>query len=212
MTGSNILVADDHTVVRKGLIQLLREEMPNIQFGEAGSGEETLRTLRSAHWHLLILDINMPERSGVDILKHIRASHPHVKVLILSGFPEKQYALNLLRMGASGYLNKDMAPAELINAVRAVLTGRRYVSSTIAELLVSHVNQEDGAPVHNCLSDREFQILRKLAGGRGVGDIAEELHLSPKTVSTYRTRIIEKMNFRTNSDMTAYALRNNLIS
>ncbi len=209
---ANILVADDHAIVRKGLVQILHEELPHCEVDEARSGNDTLDKLRSGRWNLLILDINMPGRSGVDILKHIRASYPHVRVLILSGFPEKQYALNLLRLGASGYVNKDMAPEELITAVKTVLAGKRHISPTLAELLVSHVNKEEEGPAHCCLSDREFQIFCKLATGQAVNAIADELHLSAKTISTYRTRMLEKMHFRSNAEITAYALRNNLIS
>jgi two-component system, NarL family, invasion response regulator UvrY len=160
---------------------------------------------------LLILDINMPGRGGLDILKHVRASFPDTRVLVVSGFPERQYAVNVLKAGASGYLSKESAPEELIKAVQLVLSGRRYVSSTLAEQLVTDLDADPDKPVHSQLSEREFQILCKLASGNSVSEIAKELCLSVKTVSTYRTRVLEKMSLRSNADLTAYALRNGLI-
>ena len=207
-----ILLADDHAIVRRGLVQLLQDELPGCHIGEAASGTEVLDELRRDRWNLLILDIQMPDRGGVDILHQVRASYPDTRVLILSAFPEKQYAVNLLRAGASGYLNKEMAPEELANAVRTTLAGRRHVSPAVAELLVAELDQDSGQPAHASLSEREFQIFRKLAAGQAVSDIAGELSLSAKTVSTYRSRILEKMGFTSNADITAYALRNQLIN
>jgi two-component system, NarL family, invasion response regulator UvrY len=208
---ATILIADDHALIRSGLKQLLSEDSSIKQIGETKSGRETIDKLQAQHWDLLILDINMPDRSGIDILRQIRATHPQTKVLVLSGFPEKQYAVNVLRAGASGYLNKEMAPEELLSAVRAVLQGRRYVSPALAELLVNGLDMEQNQPIHSSLSEREFQIFCKLAAGQAVSDIADELCISVKTVSTYRSRVLEKMNFTTNADLTAYALRNELI-
>ena len=206
-----VLIADDHAVVRAGIRQFLEGE-PNIQeIGEAASGNETLDKLRGDRWDLVLLDIFMPDRSGLDILKHIQVGHPKVKVLVLSGLPEQQYAVNVLRAGASGYLAKDSAPEELIKAVNAVLGGRRYVSAALAEILVADLGSDPDKPVHTRLSTREFQIFCKIAAGQGVSDIANELSLSVKTVSTYRSRILEKMNFKTNADVTSYALRNGII-
>ena len=162
-------------------------------------------------WDLLILDINMPDRSGLDILSHIRAAGYSTRVLVMSGLPERQYALNVLRAGARGYLSKEGAPDELLKAVRAILDGRRYVSPALAELLVSELDQDADKPLHARLSEREFQVLCKLAAGRAVSDIAGELCLSVKTVSTYRTRVLDKMHLETNADLTTYALRNGLI-
>jgi len=209
---ATILIADDHAIVRRGLKQLLLEDRPNSDIGEASTGDDTLNKLRQQRWDLLLLDINMPDRSGIDILRHVHASHPDTKVLILSGFPEKQYAVNVLRAGASGYLNKDMAPEELLGAVKTVLAGRRYVSAALAELLVTELDQDSDKPMHARLSEREFQIFCKLAAGRTVSEIAAELRLSVKTVSTYRSRVLEKMGFNSNADITTYALRNNLIN
>lgn len=206
-----VLIADDHAVVRAGLRQFLAEDRSITQIGEAGTGKETLDMLRTAKWDLVILDIGMPDRSGLDVLRHIRAAHPGTKVLVISGYPERQYALNVLRAGASGFLAKTSAPDDLLKAVNAVLQGRRYVSATLAELLLSDIDGGSDKPIHSKLSEREFQIFTKLASGQAVSEIADELCLSVKTVSTYRTRILEKMSLRTNADLTSYALRNGII-
>jgi DNA-binding NarL/FixJ family response regulator len=206
-----VLIADDHALLRSGVRQLLESEPGIDEIGEASSGRETLEALRAKPWDLLILDINMPDRSGLDVLRHVRAGHPDTRVLVLSGFSERQYALNVLRAGASGYVNKEMAPEELLTAVRTVLRGRRYVTPVLAELLVSELDADAEKPMHARLSEREFQIFCKIAAGRAVSDIAAELCLSVKTISTYRSRILEKMNFTTNADLTTYALRNGLI-
>lgn len=208
---AQVLIADDHAIVRNGLKQLLNEERSIRLVGEAASGRETIDQLQQKKWDLLVLDINMPDRSGLDILRQIRATHPDMRVLVLSGFPEKQYAVNVLRAGASGYLNKEMAPEELLAAVRTVLQGRRYISPALAELLVSELDANPDKPLHAQLSEREFQIFCKLAAGQAASEIAAELCISVKTVSTYRARVLEKMHFSTNADITAYALRNGLI-
>jgi two-component system invasion response regulator UvrY len=206
-----VLIADDHAVVRAGLRQFLAEDRSITQVGEAGTGSETLEMLRAARWDLVILDIGMPDRSGLDVLRQIRAEHPESKVLVISGYPERQYALNVLRAGASGFLAKTSAADDLLKAVNAVLQGRRYVSATLAELLLSDIDGNSDQPIHSKLSEREFQIFTKLAGGQAVSEIAGELGLSVKTISTYRTRILEKMSLRTNADLTSYALRNGII-
>ena len=211
-TTSRVLIADDHAVVRAGLRQFLLEDSAIREVGEAATGQQTLDKLRESRWDVLILDINMPDRSGLDILKHVRAGYPDTRVLMMSGYPERQYAVNVLRGGASGYLSKDSAPEDLIKAVHTLIAGRRYVSATLAEQLVADIDVDHEKPLHAQLSDREFQIFCKIATGRAVSEIAEELCLSVKTVSTYRSRVLEKMSFRTNADMTSYALRNGLIS
>ena len=208
---AKVLIADDHAVVRAGLRQFLEEDPSITEIGDASTGREALDALRSGRWDLLILDINMPDRSGLDILSHIRAAGYTTRVLVMSGLPERQYALNVLRAGARGYLSKEGAPDELLKAVRAILDGRRYVSPALAELLVSELDQDTDKPLHARLSEREFQVLCKLAAGRAVSDIAGELCLSVKTVSTYRTRVLDKMHLETNADLTTYALRNGLI-
>ncbi len=209
---TKILIADDHALVRAGLKQYLQEDGHFASIAEAGSGLQTLDMLRGGRFDLLILDINMPDRGGLDILKHVRAGYPETKVLILSGFPERQYAVNVLKAGASGYLSKDSAPEELMKAVTQVLAGKRYVSNSLAELLVAELDTDHDKPLHAELSEREFQIFCKLAAGQSVSDIAGELSLSVKTVSTYRTRVLEKMCFKSNADITSYALRNGLMN
>ena len=208
---SRVLIADDHAVVRAGFRQFLEADSSITDIGEAATGSETLDQLRKQAWDMVLLDIHMPDRSGLDILRHIQTGHPSVKVLVMSGLPEQQYAVNVLRAGASGYLSKDSAPEELMKAVRTVLAGRRYVSAALAEMLAADLGGDPDKPMHARLSTREFQIFCKLAAGRGVSDIALELSLSVKTVSTYRSRILEKMNFHANADITSYALRNGFI-
>jgi DNA-binding NarL/FixJ family response regulator len=207
---TRVLIADDHALFRAGLRQFLAQSLSSADIGEAASGNETLTCLQQKEWDLLVLDINMPDRSGLDILRHVRSGHPATRVLVLSGYPERQYALNVLRAGASGYIAKDSAPDELLKAVRMVLQGRRYVSESLAELLLLDLDKAD-KPLHSLLSDREFQIFGKLAAGHGVSEIGRELCLSVKTVSTYRTRILEKMRMKSNADLTSYALRNEII-
>jgi two-component system invasion response regulator UvrY len=206
-----VLIADDHPLVRAGLCELLKADSAITEIGEAGSGNETISRLRSQHWHLLLLDINMPDRNGLDILRNVGASYPDTKVLVLSGFSERLYALNVLRAGASGYLSKECAPAELLTAVRTVLKGRRYVSTELAQILAASLQSDSDQPAHGSLSEREFQVFYKIASGRTVSSIGSELCLSVKTVSTYRSRILEKMHLLTNADLTTYALRNALI-
>jgi two-component system, NarL family, invasion response regulator UvrY len=210
---STVLIADDHAVVRAGYKQFLDAEAGITAIGEASSGDETLNQLRRNRWNLLLMDIHMPNRSGLDILKYVKTGYPQVRVLIMSGLPEEQYARNVLRAGASGYLSKGGTPEELLKAVRTVLQGRRYVSSALAEAMAMDLEfpQNQNKPPHSHLTAREFQVFRKLAAGVGITNIASELSLSVKTVSTYRTRILEKMKMNTNAEMTGYALRNGLI-
>jgi two-component system invasion response regulator UvrY len=210
---SQVLVADDHAAVRAGYKQFLEADSSITEVGEATSGSETLDMLRRKDWDLLLMDIHMPDRSGLDILKHVTSGYPDVRVLIMSGLPEQQYARNVLRAGASGYLSKGGSPEEFLKAVRMVLNGRRYISAALAESMAADLEKprDQNQPLHASLSTREFQIFTKIASGASVSDIANELSLSVKTVSTYRSRILEKMAFSTNSDITAYALRNGLI-
>jgi two-component system invasion response regulator UvrY len=210
---SRVLIADDHAVVRAGYKQFLEAEPSITEIGEAASGTETLDALRRKEWDLLLMDIHMPDRSGLDILRHVTSGYPDVRVLIMSGLPEEQYARNVLRAGASGYLSKDGSPEELLKAVRMVLNGRRYVSAALAESMAADLEnpRDQNQPLHTALSAREFQIFCKLAAGAAVNRIADELSLSVKTVSTYRSRILEKMGFTSNADMTSYAMRNGLI-
>lgn len=205
-----ILIADDHPILRAGLRTLLSEYKDMAVTGEAGTGEETIQLIRSADHDVVLLDIGLPDMSGVDALKHIKRHRPDLSVLILSMHPEEQYAVNLLRAGASGYVHKEAAPEQLVAAIRTVTNGRRYVSSTLAERLASD-SREAEQPLHAALSEREFQIFCKLAAGLTVSEIGARLSLSVKTVSTHRARILEKMGMRTNADLTYYAIKNGII-
>lgn len=207
-----ILIADDHAIVRAGLKQFLSGEHDMQVAGEAQTGREVIDMVKNGNWDVVLLDISMPDYSGVDTLQRLRHLRPGLPVLILSGFPEQQYAINLMRAGASGYLNKDSAPTDLVTAVRTVMRGQKYISARLAQILANDLTaQPSERPLHDALSGREFQIFCKLAGGMGVSQIAESLSLSVKTVSTYRTRVLEKMNMKTNADLTSYAIRNQLI-
>jgi DNA-binding NarL/FixJ family response regulator len=210
---SRVLIADDHAVVRAGYRQFLEEDPSISEIGESASGSETLDILRRQEWDLLLMDIHMPDRSGLDILRRVITGYTDVKVLIVSGLPEEQYARNVLKAGASGYLSKGGSAEEFLRAVRMVLGGRRYVSASLAEAMAADLesSRDQTQPLHATLSSREFQIFCKLAAGGSISTIGIELSLSPKTVSTYRSRILEKMNFKSNADMTAYALRNGII-
>ncbi len=208
---SSVLIADDHAMVRAGVRGYLQADPSIRNIGETASGNETLERLRSERWDLVMLDINMPDRGGIDILRHIRSGYPSTRVLVMSGFAEKLYAVNVLRAGASGYLSKDQAPEEILRAVHTVLAGRRFVSEALSEMLVDALDEPADRPLHASLSQREFQTLCKLAVGRSTSEIANELYLSVKTVSTYRARVLEKMNCHTNADLAAYAIRNGLV-
>lgn len=209
---TRVLIADDHVLIRAGLRQYLHDSGRFSFIAEAATGGQALDMLREGSFDLLILDLNMPDRGGLDILRHVRAGHPGVRVLVLSGYPERQYAVNVLKAGASGYLSKDSAPEELLKAVALVMVGKRYVSAGLAEQLVSELDTDHDRPLHAGLSEREFQIFCKIAAGQSVSEIAGELSLSVKTVSTYRTRVLEKMCFKSNADITSYALRNGLMN
>jgi DNA-binding NarL/FixJ family response regulator len=207
----SILIADDHAMIRTGLRQYLERDGSIDTIGEAASGAETLQGLRDGQWDLVILDINMPDGNGFDTLRKIRLEHPNARVLVVSGYAENQYAVNVLRAGASGYLAKDEAPEEFMRAVHTVLAGRRFVTESLRELLLSELDEPTDRPMHTTLSQREFQVLSKLAVGQSVSEIASELSISVKTVSTYRARVLEKMHLETNADLTTYALRNGLL-
>ena len=205
-----ILIADDHAILRRGLKEILMRELDSVTWGEAENGEQVLDQIQSHDWDLLILDITMPGRGGLDVLKNLKVMRPRLPVLVLTMHPEDQYGKRVLKAGASGYMNKESAPEELMKAVRKLLGGGRYVSPALAETLASDLSQDTGRPPHEALSDREFEVLRKIASGKTVGQIAEELHLSVTTVSTYRARILEKMNMSTTAELMHYALRNHL--
>ena len=207
----HILLADDHTIVRKGLKQILEEGISKIFFGEASNGAETLALLKQQEWDIVILDVSMPGRSGLDLLKDLRAVRPKLPVLILSMHPEDQYALRVLKAGANGYMTKDSAPEELVNAVMKIIRGGKYLSPTMSEKLLDVFQDAKKAAGHESLSDREFEVMIAIASGKTVSQIAEKLSLSVKTVSTYRARILEKLQMSSNSELTHYAVKNNLV-
>jgi DNA-binding NarL/FixJ family response regulator len=205
-----VLIADDHAVVRRGLKQILLDEYGALEVGEAGDAHETLRLAREEPWDIVVLDISMPDRSGLEVLKELKQTRPRLPVLILTTHPEEQYAVRVLKAGAAGYMTKESAPEHLVEAIRKVTAGGRYITPTLADLLVTQITGAEKPP-HESLSDREFQVLRLIASGKTVGQIAEELSLSSNTVSTYRARVLEKMGMKTNAELTHYAISNGLV-
>ncbi len=205
-----LLIADDHAVVRKGIKQILAETPDIVVADEAGNGEEIWAKIAKNSYDMLLLDISMPGKDGLEILKELKRQRPSLAVLMLSMFPEEQYAVRALKSGASGYLTKDSAPDELIAAIRKVNSGGKYVSAFLAEKLADRVGAKFETSPHERLSDREFQVLCMIASGKTVKQIGEELSLSIKTVSTYRMRLLEKMEMKNNSELTRYALENKL--
>jgi DNA-binding NarL/FixJ family response regulator len=206
-----ILVADDHTIVREGLKQIVGDVGDMVVADEAGNGQEALQKIREGDYDVILLDISMPGRSGLEVLKDIRTEKPKLPVLILSMHSEEQYAVRALRAGASGYLTKASAPDELIGAIRKVSRGRKYVTASLAEKLALELDADADKPPHEMLSDREYQVMLMLASGKSVKEIADELCLSVKTISTYRSRILEKMNMKKNAELTLYAIQNHLV-
>jgi two-component system, NarL family, invasion response regulator UvrY len=206
-----ILIADDHAILRRGLKEILTREFKDVLCGEAASAQQALAQAQNQAWDLVILDVTMPGRSGVDLLKDLKRVRPRLPVLVLSMHPEDQYGKRVLKAGAAGYMNKESAPDELIGAIRKVLAGGRYVSPHLAEKLAVDLGKATGRPAHETLSDREFEVLRMIASGKTVSQIASELHLSVTTVSTYRGRILEKMNLSSTAELMRYALLNHLV-
>jgi two-component system invasion response regulator UvrY len=207
----NVLIADDHAVVRKGIRQIISEDEEIKVLGEASNANEIIAQLYDHDWDIIVLDITMPGKNGLDVMIEIKQKRPEIKVLILSMHPEEEIALRALKTGASGYLNKDSVPGELIKAIRKIYGGGRYISSMLAESIVFSHEKEEFLLPHEALSEREFQVLCLIASGNTLSQIAEELSLSIKTVSTYRTRIMEKMNMKSNVEITHYAIRNKLV-
>lgn len=206
-----IIIADDHPIVRAGLKQIIAETPDMIVASEANDGYELLKKVRKEDFDAVIMDITMPGMNGLDVLKQLRIERPKLPVVILTYHPEAQYAVRVLRAGASGYVTKATAPDELIKAIRKVSQGGRYVSSTLAERLAYELDFQSEKMPHETLSDREFQVMCMLGSGKTVKEIAEELSLSVKTVSTYRSRILEKMKMRNNAELTHYAIENRLV-
>ena len=206
-----IAIIDDHPAVRKGLRQYFSEQMDFDVVGEASSGREAMDIVRRENVDVVVLDVSMPDQNGVDVLANIKARAPSLPVLMLSAFSEEQYAITLLRRGASGYLSKDCDPEEIVTAIRTVFRGRRYISASVAERLAEDLQNAVEGPVHDQLSERELQVFLRLAKGETISRMADSMSLSVKTVSTYRTRVMEKMKLETNSDLTYYALKQGLI-
>jgi len=206
-----ILIADDHAVVRRGLRQILAAEFPKAAFGEAQNARETVAMVTEQKWDLVVLDITMPGRSGLDALKDLKEVRPKLPVLIMSVHPEDQFAVRVLKAGAAGYLTKDSAPEQLVQAVTKVLAGKKYVSPALAEALATELGKPMRAAPHKRLSDREFEVLRLIGAGQTVKEIGAALSLSIKTLSTYRTRLLLKMNLRTTAELIRYAVRHGLV-
>lgn len=205
------LIADDHTVVRKGLKLILLEAFPSALVEEVKDAESLLKMVFAKSWEVIISDISMPGRSGLEVLQQIKQHYPKLPVLILSVHSEDQYALRVLKAGASGYLNKDSAPEQLVAAVNRVMLGKKYITPTIAEKLANSLDQDPDKLSHEYLSDREFEVLKLIAGGQAVSDIASRLSLSVTTISTYRSRIMSKMGLKTNAELILYAIENKLV-
>jgi DNA-binding NarL/FixJ family response regulator len=211
MVIKNILLVDDHSIVRQGLKNLIDLEQGLQVSGEAASGIEAIKMVRANDYDIVVLDISMPDKNGIDTLHDLKHIAPNLPVLILSGYAEEQYALNLMRSGCKGYLSKDADADEIIKAIRTIVNGRRYISAELADLMTEELSHPSEKQLHEALSRREFQIFLKLAGGQSPTDIAAELNISVKTVSTYRTRILEKMSLKTNADLIYYAIKNDLV-
>ncbi|TDH28552.1 response regulator transcription factor [Segetibacter sp. 3557_3] len=205
-----ILIADDHTIVRKGIIQILTAEFTNAQIEEASSAEELIERAVSKNWDIVITDISMPGRSGLDALQQIKLSKPHLPVLVLSMYPEEQYAVRVLKAGASGYLNKEVAPVQLIHAIQQILSGRKYISPAVAETMTNYLFKEQRKQAHEYLSNREFEVMKLLAAGKSIGEIATVLKLSVSSISTYRSRIFSKMEVTNTAALTVYVIDHKL--
>ncbi len=207
----NILIADDHELIREGLKKILKKEVDMEVLGEARNAQEVFDQVKNRKLNVVLLDISMPGLSGLDVLTELKRTYPKLPVLILSMHPEDRFAVRALKAGAAGYVTKDSAVGELVKAIRKVVTGGKYVSVRLAEKLADDLEKRSEKPPHETLSDREFQVMRMVAAGRKISEIADELSLSISTVNTYRTRILEKMKMETNVELTRYAIENHLI-
>ncbi|MBA2658439.1 MAG: response regulator transcription factor [Nitrosospira sp.] len=206
----NILIVDDHAIVRQGLKQILLESDSTIFIREADCGSDAIRQVREGQWNVVVLDISLPDRNGIDILKQIKKEYPKIPVLMLSMHEESLYAIRALKAGASGYITKQSAPGELMAAIHQVARGRKYLTATLAEAMADSLGADYERPPHETLSDREYQTLCLIASGKGLTDVAEEMRLSVKTVSVYRARLLEKMKLKNNAELTHYAIKNGL--
>ncbi|MCC2681353.1 MAG: two component transcriptional regulator, LuxR family [Nitrosospira multiformis] len=206
----NVLIVDDHAIVRQGLRQILTESEKIDLIAEAESGGEAMRQLRESEWSVVVLDISLPDRNGIEVLKQIRKERPKLPVLMLSMHEEGLYAIRALKAGASGYITKQSAPNELMAAINQVARGRKYLTPAVAEAMAESLGTDHDRPLHETLSDREYQTLRLIASGKSLTDAAEEMHLSVKTVSVYRGRLLQKMKLKNNAEVTHYAIKNGL--
>lgn len=206
-----ILLVDDHTILRAGIRQILQDEGGRFETGEAKNAAEAIKKLHAEKWDMVLLDISLPDKNGIELLKQIKAHWPQLPALILSMYSEDQFALRALRAGAAGYLTKESAPELLVQTIDKVINGKRYISSDLAERLVLELNSGIEKPLHDTLSDREFEILRLIASGLSVTDISVELTLSVKTISTYRSRLLKKMHLKNNAELIHYAIKHQLV-
>jgi len=206
-----LLIADDHAIFREGLKHILEEHPDIIVADEAGNGQEVLDYVWKNEYDMILLDIGMPGMPALEVLKQVKNEKPRLPVLVLSMYPEDQYAVRFIRAGASGYLTKESAPEELITAIRKITAGRKYITSSVAEKLADEVEPDAEKPAHHTLSDREFEVFRLIASGKTVKQIADDLFLSVKTISTYRSRILEKMKMKTNAELMHYALKQHML-
>jgi len=207
----NVVVVDDHAVVREGIKRIVSESGGMTVSGEASDGHEAIRVIKNQPCDVVLLDITMPNKSGLDVLKELHAASPRLPVLVLSMHPEDQYAVRVLRAGAAGYVTKDSAPAKLVQAIRKVVRGGKYVSASLAEKLIYDLGTDTARPAYEILSDREYQVLCMIASGKTVTEVAQELALSVKTISTYRVRLLEKLNMKNNAELTRYAIKEGLV-
>jgi len=207
-----ILITDDHAVVRRGLEQVLEEEFDKVVFGEAQNTREMIEHLQKKTWDVVILDITLPGRSGLEVLEELKLTHPNLPVLVLSMHPEDQYGIRVLKSGASGYMTKESAPDEIVMAIKKILRGGKYISPALAERLASNLGVDREKPLHEALSDREYEVMVMICAGKILKEIAQKLDLSIKTVSTYRSRILKKMKMENNAELIRYAIKNQLVS
>lgn len=209
---TRILVVDDHAVVRQGVKQILNGQFQGAVIGEAQNAEEMIALIRKQVWDIVVLDVGMPGKSGLDALKDLKQVCPKLPVLVLSAYPEDQLARRMLKAGAAGYLTKDSAPNDLVQALRKILGGGKFVSASMAELLVANLNEQDERPLHELLSDREYQVMCLIAVGKSLKEIADDLCVGISTINTYRARILEKMQLKNNTELTHYAIENRLVN
>lgn len=207
----NILIVDDHELVRAGLVRIIAEEFPFATIHEAGSGLEAEKKARTGKWDIIISDMSMPDKTGLDVLKQLRSEGIKTPMLIVSIYPENQYAIRILKSGGNGYIAKDCPRMEFVNAVKIILGGKKYISANVAEKLASRFDDEIDKELHELISDRELQVLKLIGSGKTVTEIAHELSLSAATISTYRQRLLEKMHLKNNAELTLYAINNHLV-